>query len=45
MPFSALKKTGSGIGMSLFKQIMLLHKAYISVQSVEGEGTAFLLVF
>ncbi|MGI4022764.1 MAG: sensor histidine kinase [Janthinobacterium lividum] len=45
VPFFSTKKTGSGIGLSLCKQIMLLHKAHISVQSVEGEGTAFLLVF
>lgn len=45
VPFFSTKKTGSGIGLSLCKQIMLLHKAHISVQSKEGEGTAFLLVF
>ncbi|RYX79587.1 HAMP domain-containing histidine kinase, partial [bacterium] len=45
VPFFSTKKTGSGIGLSLCKQIMLLHKAHISVQSKAGEGTAFLLVF
>ncbi|MGI4805089.1 MAG: sensor histidine kinase, partial [Janthinobacterium lividum] len=45
VPFFSTKKIGSGIGLSLCKQIMLLHKAHISVQSKEGEGTAFLLVF
>ncbi|RYE30917.1 MAG: HAMP domain-containing histidine kinase [Sphingobacteriaceae bacterium] len=45
VPFFSTKKTGSGIGLSLCKQIMLLHKAQIQVQSLEGEGTAFLLVF
>lgn len=45
IPFFSTKKNGSGIGLSLCKQIMLLHKAQIQVQSVEGEGTAFLLQF
>lgn len=45
VPFFSTKKNGSGIGLSLCKQIMLLHKAQIQAQSVEGEGTAFLLVF
>ena len=45
VPFFSTKKNGSGIGLSLCKQIMLLHKAQLLVQSVEGEGTAFLLQF
>ena len=45
VPFFSTKKNGSGIGLSLCKQIMLLHKAHIQVQSKEGEGTAFLLMF
>jgi len=45
VPFFSTKKSGSGIGLSLCKQIMLLHKAQIQVQSIEGEGTAFLLQF
>jgi len=45
VPFFSTKKNGSGIGLSLCKQIMLLHKAQIQAQSVEGEGTAFLLQF
>ena len=45
IPFFSTKKTGSGIGLSLCKQIMLLHKGNIQVQSVEGEGSAFLLHF
>jgi signal transduction histidine kinase len=45
IPFFSTKKTGSGIGLSLCKQIMMLHKGNIQVQSVEGEGTAFLLQF
>jgi signal transduction histidine kinase len=45
IPFFSTKKSGSGIGLSLCKQIMMLHKGNISVQSVEGEGTAFILQF
>ncbi len=45
VPFFSTKKNGSGIGLSLCKQIMLLHKAQIQAQSVEGEGTEFLLQF
>lgn len=45
IPFFSTKKHGSGIGLSLCKQIMMLHRGNIYVQSVEGEGTAFLLQF
>lgn len=45
IPFFSTRKTGSGIGLSLCKQIMMLHKGSIQVQSKEGEGTAFLLQF
>lgn len=45
IPFFSTKKSGSGIGLSLCKQIMMLHKGSIQVHSVEGEGTAFLLQF
>lgn len=45
IPFFSTKKSGSGIGLSLCKQIMMLHKGHIQVQSKEGEGSAFLLTF
>jgi len=45
IPFFSTRKTGSGIGLSLCKQIMLLHKGTIQVQSAEGKGSAFLLQF
>jgi two-component system, NtrC family, nitrogen regulation sensor histidine kinase NtrY len=45
IPFFSTKKSGSGIGLSLCKQIMMLHKGSIHVQSKDGEGTAFLLQF
>lgn len=45
IPFFSTKKNGSGIGLSLCKQIMMLHHGNIQVQSVEEEGTAFMLQF
>jgi len=45
IPFFSTKKNGSGIGLSLCKQIMMLHKGNITVQSLVGEGTAFTLQF
>ena len=43
IPFFSTRKTGSGIGLSLCKQIMLMHKGNIQVQSTEGKGTVFIL--
>lgn len=45
VPFFSTKSNGSGIGLSLSKQIMLMHKGNIHVASKENEGTAFELVF
>jgi len=45
IPFFSTKKTGSGIGLSLCKQIMLLHKGNIQVLSTEGKGSSFILQF
>jgi signal transduction histidine kinase len=45
VPFFTSKTTGSGIGLSLCKQIILLHKGRIIVKSIEGEGSVFSLVF
>ncbi len=45
IPFFTSHKDGSGIGLSLAKQIMHLHKGNIYVKSVEGEGTIFTLQF
>jgi len=45
IPFFSTKKTGSGIGLSLCKQIMMLHKGNINVHSIPGEGTVFTLQF
>lgn len=45
VPFFSTKKTGSGVGLSLSKQIMMLHKGKINVKSEEGKGTVFSLIF
>jgi nitrogen fixation/metabolism regulation signal transduction histidine kinase len=43
IPFFSTRKNGSGIGLSLSQQILMLHKGSIQVQSVENEGSAFTL--
>ena len=45
VPFFTSKPNGSGIGLSLSKQIMALHKGSITVNSVEKQGTSFRLGF
>ncbi|HRI78254.1 MAG TPA: ATP-binding protein [Cyclobacteriaceae bacterium] len=45
IPFFSTKKTGSGIGLSLSRQIMRVHDGRISVKSKLGEGTEFQLKF
>ncbi len=45
IPFFTTKEEGSGIGLSLARQIMRLHHGHISVESEEGKGTKVKLVF
>jgi two-component system nitrogen regulation sensor histidine kinase NtrY len=45
IPFFSTKKLGSGIGLTICRQIMLLHHGNIQVQIKEGVETAFLLQF
>ena len=45
IPFFSTKKDGSGIGLSLSKQILSLHGGRIRVSSNVNEGTSFYLVF
>lgn len=45
IPFFTTKRNGSGIGLSLCKQIMSLHKGSISVKSEINKGTSFTLKF
>jgi len=41
IPFFSTKKKGSGIGLSLSRQIVQQHKANIQVQTKEGVGSIF----
>ena len=45
MPFFTSKKHGSGIGLSLSRQIMHLHKGSVGVKSKPDEGAVFTLTF
>ncbi|MEO9478112.1 MAG: HAMP domain-containing sensor histidine kinase [Cyclobacteriaceae bacterium] len=45
IPFFTTKKHGSGIGLSLSKQIMRNHQGSISLKSVISQGTEFILKF
>lgn len=45
VPFFSTKPNGSGIGLSLCKQIMNRHGGNITVQSVTGQGCSFTLEF
>lgn len=45
VPFFSTRKGGSGIGLSLSKQIMSLHQGRITVSSKVGEGATFTLWF
>lgn len=45
VPFFTTKAEGSGIGLSLSRQIMRLHKGAITMRTAVGEGTLFVLEF
>jgi len=45
IPFYTTKKTGSGIGLALSRQIMQLHNGSLSVDSIPDEYTEFTLKF
>ena len=45
IPFFTTRSNGSGIGLSLSKQIMSLHGGSINVESSGNEGTTVLLTF
>lgn len=45
IPFFSTKKNGSGIGLSLCRQIMRLHKGGLQVKSEPGDGTVFTMQF
>jgi signal transduction histidine kinase len=45
IPFFTTKQTGTGVGLSISKQIMQLHGGDLRVSSVLGKGTQFVLGF
>ena len=45
IPFYTTKKTGSGIGLSLSRQIMQLHNGQLTAESTPGQGSTFNLTF
>lgn len=45
VPFFTTKKNGSGIGLSLCKQILMLHKGKIQINSEEEKGSVITLIF
>ncbi len=45
VPFFSTKKGGSGIGLSLSRQIMRFHRGDLTVQSVPNEKTTFTMRF
>jgi two-component system, NtrC family, nitrogen regulation sensor histidine kinase NtrY len=44
IPFYTTKKTGSGIGLSLSRQILQQHNGQLNVTSEVGKGTVFTLI-
>jgi len=44
-PFFTTKENGSGVGLSLSRQIMVSHKGDITVESLPGKETVFTLTF
>ena len=45
IPFFTTKESGTGIGLSLSKQIMRLHNGNITCDSTPGSGSTFSLIF
>lgn len=45
IPFFTTKESGSGIGLSLSRQIMRIHNGNITCDSTPGEGSTFTLIF
>ena len=44
IPFFSTKKNGTGIGLSLSREIIKLHQGSLQIQSKENEGSAFTIL-
>ncbi|BDX05509.1 sensor histidine kinase [Planctobacterium marinum] len=45
VPFFTTKKSGSGVGLALARQIMLVHGGNIRLEEPRGQGAEFTLIF
>jgi two-component system nitrogen regulation sensor histidine kinase NtrY len=45
VPFFTTKRNGTGVGLSVSRQIMQMNRGFISVRSAAGEGCVFTLKF
>jgi len=45
IPFFSTKKSGTGIGLSLSREIVKMHNGNLLVQTKVGEGSAFTVIF
>jgi two-component system nitrogen regulation sensor histidine kinase NtrY len=45
VPFFTTKRNGTGVGLSVSRQIVQLNRGWISVRSLPGEGCVFTLKF
>jgi len=45
IPFYSTREGGTGIGLAFARQVMHMHRARLMVQSEQGKGTKFLLIF
>ena len=44
VPFFTTKKEGSGIGLSISRQIMRMHGGNLKVSSIKGKETVFTII-
>jgi len=45
VPFFTTKKTGSGVGLALTRQVMIAHRGYVTLGESESGGAKFSLIF